>query len=145
MAGRNKRTSRDLAVERKLEAWARWCEGGKVAPRAGASMLSKMIDNHGLISFDQAGPSSPNDTHETLIESALMTLSVTNPVAVDALRLEVGAGWQAVAVRHGVKNYDPRAMGQEQKASVLNVSLRTYRRRLAEARQTVYHVFYKDK
>lgn len=143
MAGRNRRTSRDLAVERKLEAWARWCEGGKVAPRAGASMLSKMIENHGLISFDQAGPSTPNDTHETLIESALMTLSVTNLVAVDVLRLEVGAGCQAVAVRYGVKNYDPRAMGQEQRANVLNVSLRTYRRRLAEAKQTVSNLFYK--
>jgi hypothetical protein len=106
-------------------------------------MLAKMIDNHGLINFDQAGPSTPHDSHETLIEAAFMALSRTNPLAVDAVRLEFFAGWEDVACRYGVKNYDPRAMGQEQRANVLNVSLRTYRRRLAEAKQTVSNLFYK--
>lgn len=143
MAGRKKLTSRDLAIDRKLEAWARWCDAGKVAPRAGASMLSKMIENQGLISFEQAGPTGPVDTQESRIEATLMRLSVKNPMAVDALRLELCAGWQAVALRHGVKNYDPRAAKQEYRADVLSLGLRTYRRRLAEAKQTVFNCFYK--
>ena len=143
MAGRKKLTSRDLAIERKLEAWARWCEAGKFGGGGGGSMLAQMVDNHGLITFGNAGPSAPVDTHETLIEAAFMALSRTNSLAVDAVRLEFFAGWEDVARRHGVKNYDPRAMGQIERANVLSVSLRTYRRRLAEAKQTVFNCFYK--
>ncbi|MNF13808.1 hypothetical protein D3C80_2157790 [compost metagenome] len=50
------------------------------------------------------------------------------------LRLEVDAGWREVALRYGAERYRPHGADQLAEALALGVSLRTYRRRLAEAR-----------
>lgn len=121
-----------------LELWARWCfQGGELAS-AGRSMLAKLIDNKGEIFFDGGGGSTePVDSLEAKIESAVVAMFALEPMRADVLRLEYGAGWWQVADRRKIEGYDPRGVGQFENAHALGISLRTYRRRLAEARKIV--------
>lgn len=119
------------------ELWARWCESGGVIS-AGRSMLAKLIDNEGEIFFGGSGGSSePADCVEARIESAVVALAVSSPLCVDVLRLEYDAGWWQVTTRRGIKGYDPRGVGQFEKAAALGISFATYKRRLSEARATI--------
>ncbi len=129
--GRRRRSD----IDDLLEAWARWCHSGGVVLGSGSSMLAKMIDNKGLMNFGSGGGKSPVvDCIEARIEAIVMVMANQNQLRADVLRLEVGAGWMAVAKRRGFRGYDPMTMGQFEKANALGVSVRTYRRRLAAAR-----------
>lgn len=119
------------------ELWAQWCDAGGVAS-AGRTMLAKLIDNKGEIFFGGAGGASePADSLEAAIESLVVAMAVTAPLCADVLRLEYDAGWWRVAQRRGIQNYDPRSIGQFEKAEALGISFATYKRRLSEARATI--------
>lgn len=119
------------------ELWAQWCDAGGVIS-AGRSMLAKLIDNKGELIFGGAGGSSePADSLEAAIESLVVAMAVTAPLCADVLRLEYDAGWWRVAQRRGIQNYDPRSIGQFEKADALGISFATYKRRLSEARATI--------
>ena len=118
-----------------LELWARWCFAGGEQASAGRSMLAKLIDNKGELMFSAGGGSrEPSDSLEAHIEAAALRLFARDPLCADVLRLEYGAGWWQVAKRRRIGGYDPRGIGQFEHAAALGISLRTYRRRLAEAR-----------
>jgi hypothetical protein len=119
------------------ELWAQWCDAGGVVS-AGRTMLAKLIDNKGEIFFGGSGGSSaPADSLEAAIESLVVAMAVTAPLCADVLRLEYDAGWWRVAQRRGIENYDPRRIGQFEKADALGISFATYKRRLSEARATI--------
>lgn len=119
------------------ELWAQWCDAGGVIS-AGRTMLAKLIDNEGEIFFGGSGGSSePADSLEAAIESLVVAMAVTAPLCADVLRLEYDAGWWRVAQRRGIKDYDPRSIGQFEKADALGISFATYKRRLSEARATI--------
>ena len=119
------------------ELWAQWCDSGGVAS-AGRSMLAKLIDNKGELFFGGAGGSSePLDSIEAAIEALVVALAVTEPLCADVLRLEYDAGWWGVIARRGIKAYDPRGVGQFEKADALGISFATYKRRLSEARALI--------
>lgn len=116
------------------ELWAQWCAAGGVVS-AGRSMLAKLIDNKGEIFFGAAGGSSePADSLEARIETAVVAMASSSPLCADVLRLEYDAGWWGVITRRGIKAYDPRGVGQFEKADALGISFATYKRRLSEAR-----------
>lgn len=119
-----------------LELWSRWVDLGGVLPTGGPSMLARMMDNKGMIIFGSSGAKVPADGIESRVEAAVMALAKINPVAADALRLEVGAGWVPVVKRYGGRRSQDFA-SQSSRAALLGVSDRTYRRRLGEARQHV--------
>ena len=102
-------------------------------------MLAKLIDNKGELIFGGSGGASggPADSLELLIEAAVMKMFLADPMRADVLRLECGAAWWQVAGRRGIKDYDPRGLGHFEKALALGISLRTYRRRLAEAKTII--------
>jgi len=54
-------------------------------------------------------------------------------LCADVLRLEFDAGWWQVCQRLGIKQYDPRNIGQLEKAHALGISWATYKRRLTKA------------
>lgn len=124
------------------ELWAQWCDAGGVAS-AGRTMLAKLIDNKGEIFFGGSGSGSSSgagesaDSLEAAIESLVVAMAVTAPLCADVLRLEYDAGWWRVAQRRGIQNYDPRSIGQFEKAEALGISFATYKRRLSEARVTI--------
>lgn len=122
-------------IDELLEAWARWCHSGSVVSSSGSSMLAKMIENKGFMTFSSGGGTSPLiDSIEARIEAVVMVMANQNQLRADVLRLEYGAGWLSVAKRLGLCGYDPKYMGQFENATALGVSVRTYRRRLAAAR-----------
>lgn len=122
-----------------LEAWAEWCDGGAGLLGAGQSMLARVIDGKGEILFGSngSGSSSPNDAMEVRLEGVVAQLAITNPDAADVLRMEYSAGWWSVCRRRGIRKYDPRGTTQMDRAHALQFSLRTYKRRLAEARAVI--------
>ena len=121
-----------------LELWARWSVPD--AQRgAGKTMLAKLIDNKGELIFGGGGGASggPSDGLEMVVEAAVMKMFATDPMRADVLRLECGAAWWLVASRRGITDYDPRGLGHFEKALALGIGLRTYRRRLAEAKKII--------
>ncbi|TMP51454.1 hypothetical protein [Pseudoalteromonas sp. S1688] len=112
-------------LERYFEAWARWVHSGHVS--ASKSILQKIMDGD---SFTRSGGgSSPIiDCVELNIESALMRLKVSNEAAVTVCRVEYGALY--------LKNL-PVDANRETRALRMGMSLRTYNRRLADARTCV--------
>lgn len=132
---------RDHALDDLLEAWARWVERGDVfviGGGGGSTMLAKLIDNKGEIFFGQGGgPKVPHVTVEERVSQVVAQIEKQEQLRADVLRLEYAAGWEEVARRRGIKGYDPRGCGQRENALALGVSLRTYRGRLKEARDTI--------
>lgn len=119
------------------EMWAQWCASGDVVS-AGRSVLAKFMDNKGEFFFGgSGGRSDPADCLELQIEAAVVAMAALSPICADVLRLEYDAGWWGVAARRGIKSYDPRGIGQFEKASALGISLATYKRRLSEARSII--------
>lgn len=118
------------------EQWARWCEaGGSVS--GGRTMLAKLIDNKGEIFFGGSGAPCEADSLEGEIEALVLQMAVSAPLCADVLRLEYDAGWWQVTARRGIKGYDPRGVGQFEKADALGISFATYKRRLSEARALI--------
>lgn len=113
-----------------FEAWARWCVSGGVCMPGGSSMMAKMIESHGHMMFGSGGGSSPIvDCIEAKVEAALMQLFTTDPITVKVVRFEYLGRFI------GVDDGEP--LNQMQKAHQLDLSLRTYERRLAKGRNHV--------
>lgn len=116
-------------VNQLFEMWARWCVSGSVLPASGASILSKMIDNNGLLVFASGGAKSPNiDCIESDVERALSALYLKDPLTVKVVRYEYLGQF---------KNEDNVSLNQVRKAASLGMSIRTYERRLAKGRKYV--------
>ena len=111
-------------LDELCESWARWVHRGGLAV-SGQSVLSKLIDNHGVMNYGSGGSGPTLNCVEADIEAALMSFYVVNPVAVDLFRLEYGA-----IKRLG---FDPEKP-QFDKAHSLGISVRTYKRRLGLVR-----------
>lgn len=121
-----------------LEKWARWTLG--VGSGMGASsILARWMDSKGHLIFggSSGAKKDPIDDLEAAIEACVLRLAQTDPWAADVLRLECGAGIEAVIERRGVTRYDPIGAGAERRAKALGISDRSYRRHLNTARQAV--------
>lgn len=127
---------RRTELDTLLDAWAVWLASGGDFINGGQTMLAKMIDNHGHLTFG-SGPSGPTDGIESQIEASVSALAAGNVLAADILRLEYDAGFSWVLKRRGLRRYDPRYVTQADKARLLKVSHRTYLRHLKTARQQV--------
>lgn len=116
------------ALDRQLEAWARWVHRGGFDLRQ-SSMLARLIDNKGVILFDGNGGSKPLDisSSEANIEAALMRLSSKSPDDVVTLRFEYGA------IRIERKHADELTT-QRKRALAMGISLRTYQARVSRAK-----------
>ena len=129
------------SLDKVIETWARWVESGKIEGGAGGglSILARWMDSKGDLQFgDQGGASSvPLDLLEQTIEGSVVKMATVSLDQADVLRLEFGAGIYQVCARRGIRGYDPRLANQERKATALGLSLRTYRRRLAEAKDLI--------
>lgn len=122
-----------------LESWAFWCEGDSRLLGTGLSMLARLIDGKGEILFGASTPGSsqPHDAMETRLESIVVAMASESQDRADVLRLEYSAGWWNVCKRRQIRAYDPRGTDQMMRAHALGMSLRTYKRRLAEARAVI--------
>lgn len=115
-------------INHLFDCWARWVNAGGVAT-SGQSVLSKLIDNQGVMNYGSGGGSGPVvNCIEADIEAALMSLQADNPEAVELFRLEYSA-----IKRPGFNPSKP----QFDKAHSLNISVRTYKRRLSTVRKHV--------
>ncbi len=124
-------------INQLFELWARWCVSGSVLPPSGASILSKMVDNRGLLLFASGGAKSPNlDCIEADIERALSLLFVSDPTTVKVLRFEYLGRF---------KREDNTPVNQLRKAASLGMSIRTYERRLSKGRRFVIEQLRKSK
>ncbi|OCH31817.1 hypothetical protein A6E13_16475 [Aliivibrio fischeri] len=111
-----------------MEMWARWVHLGGVMPQ-GASMMEVMIANKGVMCFGSGGKKGPVlDCVEANIESALMALAGKKPMVAKVVRIHYGA------IRVPGVSIDA---DQATIAMVLGVSLRTYRRYLAQGRDHI--------
>lgn len=116
---------RAYALDAHFEKWARWVHTGQIT-RA-SSIMQKIMDGGSFCRV--GGGSSPIiDCVELSIESALLRLQVTNELAVVVCRVEYGA--------KAIKNL-PVDASRETRALRMGMSLRTYNRRLKEARDHV--------
>ncbi len=122
-----------------LDAWAIWCDQGGMVSGGGSSMIGKMMDNAGLIQFGSGGGSMPLiDTVEGRIEQAVTELAIEDQAIADVLRLEYCAMKASTLRERGFKVTRHFAdMTQLDKANLLNMSVRTYRRKLAYARDFI--------
>lgn len=124
-------------LDSALELWARWSYAVIEGGTTGRTMLAKLIDNKGELFFGDSGCGERADGLESMIEAAVFSMFAANPMRADVLRLEYeSAHWQVVE-RRKIEGYDPHGIGQFEKAEALGISLRTYRSRLAEARETI--------
>ena len=112
---------------RLLESWARWVSRDG-ALGGGQSMLSKLIDNKGMVFFG-ATHIPVVDCIEARIEARLMQLYNEYSQGVELLRLEYGA------VR--IKNFNPCG-SQTAKAHSLGMSLRSYQRHLSAIKTVLF-------
>lgn len=113
---------------RLLESWARWVsQDGTLS--GGQSMLSKLIDNKGMVFYGATNASPLIDCIEARIEARLMQLYNEHAQHVELLRLEYGA----VQVK-GVNPSD----SQTAKAHAMGMSLRTYQRHLSVIKTLVF-------
>lgn len=128
---------RRTELDTLFDAWAVWLASGGDFLNGGKSMLAKMIDNKGHLTFG-SGHAGPVEGVESRIESAVCSLASSNVLAADILRLEYDAGYTWVLKRRGLRRYDPRYVTQSDKARILKISHRTYLRHLKNARQRVF-------
>lgn len=128
----------ETALDKLLHAWAAWTYGGIGGIGSGGSMLAQLIDKKGEIFFGgSTGSSGPADGIEQQIEAAVMQMAAKDLQQADALRLEYCAGWWWVCERWSIKDYDPSTASQLDRARALGMSWRTYKRRLAAARDMI--------
>lgn len=124
-------------LDRALEMWVRWSYPETGQGTTGRTMLAKLIDNKGELFFGGGGCGPGADGLESMIEAAVFSMFAANPMRADVLRLEYDAAYWQVVSRRKIEGYDPQGIGQFEKADALGISLRTYRSRLAEARETI--------
>lgn len=123
-------------LDEMLEAWARWCHSGGILSGHTQSVIAKLMDNKGHISFGSTGGQAPIiDSFEAKVEAAVMNMASKNLLRADVLRLEYGAGWLAVSIKESVGGDNLINRGQYENACALGLSVRTYRRHLAAARE----------
>lgn len=128
----------ESALDKLLHSWAAWCAGGLGGIGSGSSMLAQLIDKKGEIYFDgPSGSSGPADGIELRIESVVMEMATKSLEQADVLRLEYAAGWWQVCERWKIQDYDPAESTQFDRARALGLSWRTYKRRLAAAREMI--------
>lgn len=124
-------------IDGLLHSWAAWGYGG-IGGGSGSSMLARLIDRKGEISFGgSTGPGGPADGIEQQIEAAVVAMATKDLQQADVLRLEYCAGWWGVCDRWGIRDYDPSTASQLDRARAFGLSWRTYRRRLAAAREMI--------
>ncbi len=117
-----------------LERWARWVHLGSA--QQAKSMLQVIMEG-GLIGRGAGGAATPMlDCIEMDIEAALSRLSISDPKSVLVLRVEYGA--------KKLPNI-PLDAPREQKALRLDMSKRTYERRLKTAREFIYQQVWEQK
>ncbi|NLR16547.1 hypothetical protein [Pseudoalteromonas peptidolytica] len=112
-------------LEVRIEDWARWTINGEA--RRHSSILQMIMAGHCF--SGGAGSSQPLiECAELVIESALASLSVSNPKSVEVFRAEYGV------LKLGSLPLDAP---QHQKSLKLGIGLRTYRRKLAETKLAI--------
>ena len=128
----------ESALDKLLHGWSAWCFGGFGGLGSGSSMLAQLIDKKGEIFFDgPSGSSGPADGIEQRIEAVVMEMAAKNLQQADVLRLEYAAGWWWVCERWKIQDYDPATATQLDRARALGLTWRTYKRRLAAAREMI--------
>ncbi len=116
--------ARARELDSYLELWARWVHTGTVSKST--SIMQKIMEQEG---FSRGGAGSRaliSDCVELRIESAIARLQGSNELAAMVCRYEYGA--------LTIKNLPVNAKRVD-RALRLGMSLRTYNRRLSEARQ----------
>jgi hypothetical protein len=130
--------AQETALDKLLHAWAAWCFGGIGGVGSGSSMLAQLIDKKGEIFFGgSTGSSGPADGIEQQIEGVVMEMAAKSLEQADVLRLEYAAGWWWVCERWKINDYDPSTASQLDRARAMGLSWRTYKRRLAAAREMI--------
>ncbi|EQB9038076.1 hypothetical protein ACYVOT_003342 [Vibrio cholerae] len=116
------------SLDTLMEMWARWVHLGGVLPSS-ASLMEVMIANKGVMCFGSGGKKSPVvDGVEARIEAALMVLAVDKPMVAKVVRVHYGA------IRLSGLDVDATQLQISQR---LGLSLRTYRRYLAQGREHI--------
>ena len=123
---------RQSELDELFDMWARWCVSGGARMASAQTPLAKWMAGRGHVVFG-AGGCAPTDTVEERIEASVVTISVTDPMTALVLRYEYGV-WSTAGEWRGQEDH---ALTQADKARALGVSLRTYRRRLADGRARV--------
>ncbi len=127
-------------LDELLHGWAAWTYSGGGALGGGASILARWMDSRGELQFGgSSGSRGTGDEIEQQIEAAVVALAAKDLESADVLRLEYCAGWWWVCERNGLDwhSYDPHDATQLDRARLLRCSWRTYKRRLARARDHV--------
>lgn len=128
----------ESALDKLLHGWAAWTYGALGGLGSGSSMLAQLIEKKGEIFFDgPSGPSGPADGIEQRIEAVVMEMAAKSLEQADVLRLEYAAGLPQVFERRKIQDYDPSTASQLDRARALGLSWRTYKRRLAAAREMI--------
>ncbi|MCR9713907.1 hypothetical protein [Vibrio parahaemolyticus] len=118
------------AIDTLMEMWARWVHLGGVMPQS-ASLMEVMIANKGVMSFSNGGKKGPViDSVEADIEAALMRLAEKKPIVAKVVRVHYGA----LRLRGVAPDADQATI-----ALAMGLSLRTYRRFLAQGRDHIKH------
>lgn len=111
-----------------MEMWARWVHLGGVLPSS-ASLMEVMIANKGVMCFGSGGKKSPVvDRVEAKIEAAIMELAQQKPIVAKVIRVQYGA----IRLRGMPPDADQATI-----AHTMGLSLRTYRRYLAQGREHI--------
>lgn len=127
-------------LDELLKDWSDWTYGGAGGLGAGSTILARWMDSRGDLMFSGSGGSrGTGDEIEQQIEAAVLALAAKDLESADVLRLEFAAGWWLVCDRRGAdwSKYDPCDATQLDRARLLGFSWRTYKRRLAKAREHV--------
>lgn len=115
-------------LDHVFELWARWIRGTDLGGSGLGSMLEMMMVTGCM--FSGGGGNPALHTVQAEVEAAVMQLAVEDRSAANVLRYEYGA-W--VLEVNGLD----KKVRQIDKAHALFISLPTYKRRLAKAREFV--------
>ncbi len=118
-----RRNSREKELDAYLELWARWVHSGAI--RRSTSIMQIIMEQGSFARGCSGSRALVTDCIELTIESSLLRLKEQNKDAVLVCRYEYGA--------LNIKNL-PVEASRVDRALRLGMSLRTYNRRLADAR-----------
>ena len=116
-------------VEYIFESWARWCEAGQNCTQNQASMIARLIESKGHLVFCDSHFSVNAYCIEANVESALMSLFILDPLAVDVIRFEYI--YSASFIENGA------TLNQARKADKMGISKSTYQRKITKCHQYV--------
>ena len=115
-------------IDFTFEMWARWCMDGNKGTQSKTSMIARLIENKGLLIFGERH--SVNEyCIEANVESALMSLFILDPLAVDVIRFEY------IYSMYFFENGAP--LNQARKADKMGISKSTYQRKITKCHQYV--------